>query len=75
MRKFWQGMITGGLIGGALGTYLFMKADHQDQQMEETADQAMHKARVLGRSASKMGSRVVKAGQDTFSTLSGKIRS
>lgn len=67
-------MMTGGLLGGALGAYLLTKSSQKQEElmdtaMENTSGVAMGTARVLGRSAAKMGSKVVKVGQSAVSAV------
>ena len=71
MKRFWQGLMTGGLLRGALGAYLLTKKTQEQEEMMDTAMEntsglAKDTVRVIGRSAAKMGSKVVKAGQSAI---------
>ncbi len=74
-------MMTGGLLGGALGAYLLTKSSQgqeemMDSSMEKTSGMARDTARVIGRSASKVGSRVVKVGESAMGAIrQDKVRS
>jgi Na+/glutamate symporter len=74
MNKFWRGMMTGGILGGALGAYLLSKRKQEQEEMldtamENTSGMARHTARVIGRSAAKMGTKVVRAGQSAVNSV------